>query len=156
MSVVKNLPFRVYKYITDPKFKKCFAKKQRIDRSYDIPYVAGYSKNDDVIYIDRHFKKMLKNKNIEKYVILHEKTEKALMDAFDMHYQKAHDIATVYERYILEIDGLDWKSYNKFVMDQYKTIEHEDLKNIPKNLDLTPYKDEKDFEILKRIHIAAS
>ena len=39
----------------------------------------------------------------------------------------------------------------QFVTQQYKKIGHEKLKRTPTDLDLTPYKDEKDYSTLKQI-----
>lgn len=53
--------------------------------------------------------------------------------------------ATMVERDAVTGSGLNWNKYERFVEKYVKTIGHENLKNSPADLDLTPYKDEKDF-----------
>jgi hypothetical protein len=143
----------MYKMISDPKFAKEMDEPYKVDRAHDVPYVAGYSKDHArTIYIDRHYKKMMGGVDTEPYVFVHEKVEKSLIDVFGLHYQEAHKIAEHFERMIVEKDGLDWSRYEKFVMDQYKHIYKENLEKLPKHLDLTPYKDEKEFKVLKAMH----
>jgi hypothetical protein len=151
MHFIKTASPIVYRYLSDSKFKKEFDQESKVNRSYDIPYVAGYSMNDRVIFIDRHFKKMMGSIDIEPYIFIHEKCEKALLDVFKLKYQQAHHIATHFERMVVAKDGIDWNKYEHFVSQQYKHIGHEKLKKIPPNLDITPYKDEKDFYILKQL-----
>ena len=151
MQIPKVSSPKVHKYLSDPKFKKEFETKYEVNRSYDIPYIAGYSEDDKTIFIDRHFNKMFNGKDIEPYIFIHEKAEKALIDQFGLHYQVAHHIATHLERLTLDKDGLNWDKYEKFLMNQYKHIGHEKLQKIPQNLDITPYKDEKDFHLLRQM-----
>src|SRR5262249_52424183 len=53
---------------------------KRLDRNHDIPYLAGYSKDGKIIYIDRHMPKTMKYQgreiNTDRYLILHEEVEK--------------------------------------------------------------------------------
>src|SRR5258708_872858 len=69
-----------------------------IDRSHDIPYLAGYSIDGRRIYIDRHlpptFEHRGKKFGVDRYLLLHEEVEKTLIDALGLHYQHAHQIAT--------------------------------------------------------------
>lgn len=151
MFLPKVASLKVYKYIFDPKFKKEFDSSYKVDRSYDIPYAGGYSTDGKTIYIDRHFKKMMDGHNIEKYIIVHEKCEKSLINVFGLKYQQAHHIATHYERMIAKEDGVDTNKLEHFVINQFKGLYHEKLTKVPKDLDMTPYKDEKDFHLLKQM-----
>ena len=51
----------------------------------------------------------------------------------------------------VERDGIDWDKYEKFIMNQYKHIGDERVEKIPHDLDLTPYKDERDIKILRQL-----
>ena len=68
-----------------------------IDRKHDIPYLAGYSRNGKIIYIDRHMPQTMRyaGRDIEtdRYLILHEEVEKTLIDQLGLHYLHAHQIA---------------------------------------------------------------
>ena len=142
---------KVHRYLSDPRFKREFERSYHVDRSCDVPYVAGYSKDNKTVFVDRHFKKMMGKVNVEPYVFVHEKAEKALIDVFGLHYQVAHEIAEYLERLTVERDGLNWDKYEKFVMKQYKHIGHEKVEKVPHNLDLTPYEDEHDVSILRKL-----
>src|SRR6266545_1427831 len=70
---------------------------KKLDRSHDIPYVAGYSKDGKTIYIDRHMPPSFRYKGREidsdRFLILHEEVEKTLIDQLNLHYLHAHQIA---------------------------------------------------------------
>src|SRR5262245_20813926 len=67
-----------------------------IDRKHDIPYLAGYSRNGKIIYIDRHMPETMRydgrDINTDRYLILHEEVEKTLIDQLGLHYLNAHQI----------------------------------------------------------------
>ena len=56
----------------------------KLDRRQDIPYFAGYSRDGKTIYIDRHMPKWFtfqaRRINTDRFLILHELVEKALID----------------------------------------------------------------------------
>lgn len=143
--------FKDHVYINDPKFKKRLAEKVKIDRNHDVPYVAGYSKDGKTIYIDRHLPLMDNGKSIEKYLIFHEKTEKALLDLFGLDYQHAHHIAMQQEKEAVNKSDIPWHHYEAHYKKYIKGCAHEKLQNPPKDLDLKPYKDEKDYHLLKAL-----
>jgi hypothetical protein len=66
---------------------------KNIDRKHDVPYLAGYSIDGNTIYIDRHMPRTLKYKgriiNIDRFLLLHEAVEKALIDQLGLHYLHA-------------------------------------------------------------------
>ena len=141
--------FKIHKYVNDPKFKQRMAEKVKIDRNYDVPYVAGYSKDGKTIFVDRHLLKMKDEHDIEPYLLVHEKTEKALIDIFGLDYQHAHHIAMEQEKEAVAKGGLEWSAYEKHYNKFIKGCSHEKLQKVPVSLDMTPYKDEKDFNLLR-------
>jgi hypothetical protein len=58
---------------------------RKVDHSYDIPYIAGYSKDARTIYIDRHLPRSFRSWTSRVYVtpflLTHEIVEKALLFA---------------------------------------------------------------------------
>ncbi len=120
-----------------------------INREYDLPYICGYSNDGLTVYMDRHLPELVKLQldgkvyefNPTPTLITHERTEKALIDALGYGYEQAHRVATAAERRLfvqLVGPGL-WPSYQAR-MDQFaKADEHEKLKKLPKDLDMTPY-----------------
>ena len=69
---------------------------KRLDRKHDIPYLAGYSLDGKIVYIDRHMPRTMKvgqrEIDTDRFLILHEEVEKSLIDQLDLHYLHAHQI----------------------------------------------------------------
>ena len=126
-----------------------------IDRGYDIPYIAGYSVDGHTVFIDRHlprtFRWLLKTVRVEPFLLTHEIVEKALLDELRLHYLHAHQIAVRAERDAVKAAGISWWAYQRFMKQHEGKIEEEKLVKVPATLDLTPYRDEKDFELLERL-----
>jgi hypothetical protein len=128
---------------------------RRLDRTHDIPYIAGYSNDGRTIFIDRHLPRSFswRGKRIEtdRFLVLHEMVEKTLLDQLRLHYLHAHQIALRIEQAAVRASGIRWHDYNKFTKSHEKEIDEELLKRVPRSLDLTPYKDEHDFAKLKNL-----
>jgi hypothetical protein len=131
---------------------------KRLDRSHDIPYLAGYSKNGRTIYIDRHMPRsfLFRGRRIktDRFLILHEAVEKALIDHLGLRYLHAHQIATRAEQAAVRASGLSWFAYDRFMRMYVKRIGDERVSKIPRNLDLKPYQDEHDDKLLGRMAAA--
>jgi hypothetical protein len=128
---------------------------KKLDRAHDIPYLAGYSRDGKTIYIDRHMPKMMKFRGREldtdRFLILHEEVEKTLIDQLDLHYLHAHQIATRAEEAAVRAAGIRWRDYDRFMQKYVKKIGDERLKKVPADLDLKPYRDEHDLDLLQRM-----
>ena len=127
----------------------------KLDRNHDIPYLAGYSKNGKTIYIDRDMPKTFSFKrrriNTDRFLILHEAVEKTLMDHLGLRYLHAHQIATRAEQAAVRAAGISWDAYDRFMRAYVKSIGDKRLGKVPRDLDLKPYRDERDNELLRRI-----
>jgi hypothetical protein len=127
---------------------------RKITRAYDIP-CAGYSEDGKTVFIDRHlprsFRWLLKTVRVEPFLLTHEIVEKALLDELRLHYLHAHQIAVRAERDAVKAAGVSWRAYQSFMKKHEKPIEEERLIRVPRDLDLTPYRDEKDFGLLQRL-----
>jgi hypothetical protein len=128
---------------------------KKLDRKHDIPYLAGYSLDGKTIYIDRHMPKSFKfrGRTIEtgRFLILHEEVEKTLIDQLGLHYLHAHQIATRAEEAAVRSADVEWRAYDRFMQKYVKRIGDERLKKVPKDLDLKPYRDEHDDDLLRRM-----
>ncbi len=128
-------------------------RRTTLDRTYDIPYLAGYSNNGKTIYIDRHLPKSFitqgKRVSIDRFLILHEAVEKALLDKLGLHYQHAHQIALRAEEAAVHAADISWREYDQFMQRYIKDVGHERLRRIPLDLDIKPYRDEHDTQLLK-------
>lgn len=128
---------------------------QRLDRDHDIPYLAGYSIDGTVIYIDRHMPRALRYKGrpveTDRFLILHEEVEKTMIDRLNLHYLHAHQIATRVERDAVVACGINWNDYDDFMQSNVKYVGDKRLSKVPSDLDLKPYRDEHDIELLERM-----
>jgi hypothetical protein len=126
-----------------------------IDRAHDVPYLAGYSLDGKTIYIDRHLPRSFLYKgrtiSVDRYLLLHEEVEKTLIDQLDLHYQHAHQIATRAEEAAVRADGVSWRAYDRFMQQFVKQMGDERLTKLPVDLDLKPYRDEHDYDLMRRM-----
>ena len=131
---------------------------KHLDRGHDIPYLAGYSKDGKTIYIDRHMPRTMKFRGREvdtnRFLILHEEVEKTLIDQLTLHYLHAHQIAARAEEAAVRAAGILWRDYDRFMQKHVKKIGDERLTKVPADLDLKPYRDEHDLDLLRRMHEA--
>jgi len=129
-----------------------------LDRQHDIPYLAGYSLDGKIIYIDRHLPQTFRFRGrdieVDRYLILHEEVEKTLIDQLDLHYLHAHQIATRAEQAAIRADRISWRDYDRFMQKYVKRIGDERLSKVPADLDLKPYRDEHDWDLLRRMQVA--
>ena len=128
---------------------------KKLDRDHDIPYLAGYSQDGKTIYIDRHMPREMKFRgrviDTDRFLILHEEVEKTLIDQLNLHYLHAHQIATRAEEAAVRAAGVLWRDYDRFMQKYVKRIGDERLTKVPADLDLKPYRDEHDFELMQRM-----
>lgn len=128
---------------------------KKFDRKHDIPYLAGYSQDGKTIYIDRHMPRSFKfrGRKIEtdRFLILHEEVEKTLIDQLGLHYLHAHQIATRAEQAAVRAAGVNWRDYDRFMQKNVKQIGDERLSKVPADLDVKPYRDEHDDDLLRRM-----
>ena len=126
-----------------------------IDREHDIPYLAGYSLSGDRIYIDRHLPETFDYRGrriaVDRYLLLHEEVEKTLIDQLGLHYQHAHQIATRAEEAAVRADDVSWRAYDRFMQSYVKQMGDERLTKLPPDLDLKPYRDEHDYDLMRRM-----
>jgi hypothetical protein len=77
------------------------------------------------------------------------KSKKTLIDRLGLHYLHAHQIATRAEEAAVRAAGVEWSAYDRFMQKYVKRIGDERLKKVPKDLDLKPYRDEHDDDLLR-------
>ncbi len=124
----------------------------RIDRTWDIPYLGGYSTDGKTVFIDRRIPKQMRVSGVRfdpaTFLVWHELSEKMLIDD-GVDYPDAHWVANRVEKRKVTSAGIDWTKYEHVYDGYIDETEGETEKKIPRNLDLTPYKDEKDRKRLK-------
>ena len=87
----------------------------------------------------------------DEFLVLHEMVEKTLLDQLHLHYLHAHQIALRTEQAAVRAAGIAWRDYDQFTKSNEKEISDERLTKVPRRLDLTPYRDERDFATLQRL-----
>ena len=131
----------------------------RLDRKHDIPYLAGYSRDGRTIFIDKDLPKSFvtrggKRVAVDRYLILHEAVEKSLLDDLGLVYQHAHQIALRAEQAAVKAAGVPWAEYDRFMAKYIKEAD-DAIDRLPPDLDIKPYRDEHDVQLLKRMRAAA-
>jgi hypothetical protein len=140
---------------------RLLAHTKAVDRTYDIPYLAGYSNDGHTIYIDRDLWTS-KFHGADYFLYLHEDVEKSIIDAIrlgggerlevllkilgmahpnDRLYYHAHGVATAIEEHGVEkrYGSRGLESYKRFMKEQVKRAEDERIIRVPADLDMTPY-----------------
>ncbi len=130
-----------------------------LNRRYDVPYLAGYSVDGKTIYIDKDLPTGFTHSGggrvpTDRYLILHEAVEKSILLNFGMKYQHAHQIALRAEQAAVRSDGVSWSEYDRFMQKCIKEAADDRSMILPPDLDLTPYIDEHDDEVLTRMRAA--
>ena len=130
-------------------------KRVKVNRRFDVPYLAGYSEDGRTIYIDCDLPKTFsdggKRFPAHPFVILHESVEKALVDQLGLVYQHAHQIALRVEQAAVRDAGASWRKYDAFMQKYIKLAEERPDLRLPPDLDLKPYRDEHDAPLLRRM-----
>ena len=130
-----------------------------LDRRHDIPYLAGYSRDGRTIYIDKDLPKSFATRAgtrvaVDRFLILHESVEKSLLDDLGLKYQHAHQIALRAEQAAVKAAGVPWREYDRFMARRIKEAD-DVIDRLPRDLDIKPYRDEHDTQLLKRMQSAA-
>jgi hypothetical protein len=127
-----------------PRVRKYLARKISLNRTHHIPFLGGYSVDGATIYIDCRMPRSFEFKGraiyTDRFLILHEHIEKALLDALGWVYLAAHRIAIVAERRAVEAAGVDWADYDAFLQGEIARIKSAPFSNVPVDLDLEPYR----------------
>jgi hypothetical protein len=90
----------------------------------------------------------------DRFLILHEEVEKTLIDRLNLHYLHAHQIATRAEQAAVRAAGVNWRDYDRFMQKYVKKLGDERLTRVPADLDEKPYRDEHDYDLLRRMEAA--
>lgn len=138
--------------LNQPKVRALYLQKPKLNFEFDIPYLAGYSKDGKTIYFDCHLPRKLKVggrlMNLVPSLTEHEHVEKSLIDALGYKYAPAHNAATVAEHRVVRAEGFLPSEYEKALRPFIKADAIERIKRAPADLDLTPYIDSHDFPVL--------
>ena len=123
---------------------KAAASAPKINREFDVPYLAGSSNDGKTVYIDKRVPHQLdiKGKTFDPAPALaaHEQAEhRAMMKG--KSYTAAHrEDGLPVERKVVEASGIDWASYQEQMHKLVENVtEPESAKHPPPDLYLKPY-----------------
>ncbi len=54
----------------------------------------------------------------------------------------------------MRADGVSWRAYDRFMQQYVKQMGDENLKKLPPELDPKPYRDEHDYDLMRRMQAA--
>lgn len=132
----------------DPRVMAYYTRMLRttISHRYDMPYVAGYSRDGKRIFIDKDAPFLMDIDGamvcVRDFIKIHEAAEKSLLTYYDPKYEPCHDIATAVEYDAVRKSGVDVNKYRKALRPVIKHEAADKFVRIPYDLDLTPMKDE--------------
>ena len=114
----------------------------QISRKYQVSNLAGSSRDGQRVYINSLLPECMTLKDgrvvyTDKYLAMHEMSEKIFMDVFGYKYDYAHELATKMEREAVEADGVPWKEYQEYMLKMVKKL-HTITGEEPPDLDLEP------------------
>src|ERR1700694_2338922 len=112
----------------------------RVDRSYDIPYLGGISRDGRTVYVDRKAYPALLAQGVLPGLIEHERVEGILLRR-GMQYPDAHRIATAAENRVYAQLGMDFADAQAVYPKLIRSAEDETVTRCPRDLDLRPYSD---------------
>lgn len=131
-----------------------------LDATFDIPYLAGYSiYGPQKIYFDRGLTLKVITKNgydfdITPYLLMHEFFEKGYMDILRLknnNYLRTHQLAQRLEQELIKTSSTTWSEYQNEIMKEEIRKAGNRIERVPSDLDLTPYIDYKDSEVIKKM-----
>jgi len=130
-----------------------------IDRTKDVPYVGGVSRDGRTINIDRHFPRRVKVGarlvDLSPGLVRHEQVEGALLRTGRYSYPAAHELATAAENRIYRAIGLDPAAAQAVYPRYIKAARAEALVDVPRDLEPRPYTDAPtDRAVLSRLRLA--
>jgi hypothetical protein len=144
--------------LADPRVRQKLARGAKVDRTHDIPYLGGISRDGRTVYIDRHLPASLKIGRLAinpvPYLTTHERTEHAIMTVLGLKYAAAHKLATAAEERRVRRAGIDPRAYEAALKPYVKADDVEKLVRVPKDLFLGPYEDEQDTALMARMKAA--
>lgn len=142
---------RYAKILQSHKFQELAMQPFHLDPTYNVPLVAGNSKDFGTMFVDKDLKPTDNGIDIIPYLAVHERTEWPLMHKFGLTYEQAHPIAEKVEEAVVKLDRkLPLKKYNAHYTQAIKT-DAKELTNLPPDLDPKPYVDEGMTAVVKRL-----
>jgi hypothetical protein len=147
-----------------PSFRRMWARPFKVDTNHQVPDTAGYNVAGNVYYIDKDFFAVVTSgqlriekmppKAIIAAILIHERTEKCLLDADNdvvtllgvdrVDYDGphgAHEYATLAEHQFVRRFTTP-RAYEAGLAQIIRFNEHKPITNPPKDLDCEPYLDE--------------
>jgi len=161
-----------------PSFRRMWARPFKVDVEHQVPDTAGYNVLGSIYYLDKDFYAAVMSgqiqiakmapKQIFQAILIHERTEKCLLDASDNDVNDylgddresgAHEYATLAEHEFVRKFTTP-RLYEAGLHQVINFNEHKQLTNVPLDLDCEPHIDESDaadkraLEDMRRLGVA--
>lgn len=134
---------------------RAILKLRKVDWEHDVPYEGGCSEDGKTVYLDRHLPATFvyrgRHVEVKPFLVLHETVEKCLLMELGLEYEHAHQLALRVEQAAVRAAGVGWREYNRFTEKYVKEADSEKLTKLPRDLDVKPYRDEKDAAKLREM-----
>lgn len=149
------------KLLADSRVKKLLASSVRVDLSHQMPLTGGSTVAWGTFFLDPKLKETFtvgekRDVSLRKPVLRHEMVEKALRQVFRMGYDRAHRLATIAERLVVEEMDLNWGAYKRVMARIVRADEHERPNSMPHDYDYGPLRASRDVKSLGRLRKAAA
>lgn len=131
--------------------------RAKVSRKFDVPDLAGYAENGKDFFIDKDCPEFLeyagRKIEVDKFLVLHEEVELALIKLLHLVYQDCHQVACLAEKEAVEmVCGMGcWEPYSEFMRKQIDMAWNKKNPQAPPNLFKKPYVDEKEHAKLKQM-----
>ena len=130
---------------------------KKVSRDYEVPYLAGYSRDGSTLYIDKYSARGFITSNgvkvdTDKYLCIHEYVEDSCLRN-GATYTLGHAIASLAEAKAVEEDNVPLMEYNRFMDGEVrKAGSRKSYEDLPPDLDTRPYfQDHKSNDLLMRM-----
>lgn len=146
--------------LADKRVHKLLRAPYRVDFSHEMPLTGGSTTHWGVFFLDPKLKRRFTvgkhaGQDLSKPVLRHEVVEKALREVFRMSYGRAHQLATLAERLVVDEMGLDWAAYKRVMASIVRRDENEHPKSMPKDFDYGPVRESRGVKHLRWLQKAA-
>jgi hypothetical protein len=132
----------------------------KANTQYEVPYVGGYSKDGQTIYLDKRFardavyhSKITNDRiNMVPFITYHESIEAAEMQRNRGNFNPAHRIAEQKMDDLLRKQGIDIEEFCEHLYDWVQfCLLNFDNGAVPPDLDLRPYEQDRLAEVLAKL-----
>jgi hypothetical protein len=130
----------VRKLVADKRFQ-AYMRRPWEQIWHPMVLTGGSSKSGRLYYLDPQLQRDWHTNRgwvkLSRFVLLHERAEKAFREALGLSYDVAHHYATIVEKWAVEAAGINWARYKGIMAKIVRTDERE-RPDFPAGFDMVP------------------